>query len=80
MILAAIFDMDGVLTDSEPLINAAAVEMFREMGLTVRPEDFISTSVLRRSALMRSTCSSFRNGFLLFPERRRSCIRAGRRA
>lgn len=41
MILAAIFDMDGVLTDSEPLINAAAVEMFREMGLTVRPEDFI---------------------------------------
>ncbi len=35
-----IFDMDGVLTDSEPLINAAAVAMFRERGLTVRPEDF----------------------------------------
>jgi beta-phosphoglucomutase len=40
-IKAVIFDMDGVLTDSEPLINAAAIEMFREMGLTVRPEDFI---------------------------------------
>jgi HAD superfamily hydrolase (TIGR01509 family) len=33
--------MDGVLTDSEPLINAAAVAMFREIGLIVKPEDFI---------------------------------------
>jgi beta-phosphoglucomutase len=32
--------MDGVLTDSEPLINAAAVAMFRERGLEVQPEDF----------------------------------------
>ena len=38
---AVIFDMDGVLTDSEPLINAAAVAMFREMGLLVQPEDFL---------------------------------------
>ncbi len=38
---AVIFDMDGVLTDSEPLINAAAVAMFRERGLAVQPEDFI---------------------------------------
>jgi beta-phosphoglucomutase-like phosphatase (HAD superfamily) len=29
--------MDGVLTDSEPLINAAAVEMFRERGVPVAP-------------------------------------------
>src|SRR5690348_1499361 len=40
-IRAAIFDMDGVLTDSEPLINAAAVAMFKELGLSVRPEDFL---------------------------------------
>lgn len=40
VIEAVIFDMDGVLTDSEPLINAAAVAMFRERGLMVRPEDF----------------------------------------
>ncbi len=33
--------MDGVLTDSEPLINAAAVAMFRERGLTVQPADFL---------------------------------------
>ena len=40
-IRAAIFDMDGVLTDSEPLINAAAVAMFREKGLSVQPDDFL---------------------------------------
>lgn len=37
---AVIFDMDGVLTDSEPLINAAAIAMFDERGLRVRPDDF----------------------------------------
>lgn len=40
-ISAVIFDMDGVLTDSEPLINAAAIEMFREKGLVVQPADFL---------------------------------------
>jgi HAD superfamily hydrolase (TIGR01509 family) len=39
-IKAVIFDMDGVLTDSEPLINAAAAAMFKEKGLIVGPEDF----------------------------------------
>jgi len=37
---AVIFDMDGVLADSEPLICAAAMEMFREQGLVVQPADF----------------------------------------
>ncbi len=37
---AVIFDMDGVLTDSEPLICTAACAMFREHGLRVQPEDF----------------------------------------
>jgi beta-phosphoglucomutase len=40
-IRAVIFDMDGVLVDSEPLINAAAIAMFREQGLIVQPEDFL---------------------------------------
>lgn len=39
-IRAVVFDMDGVLTDSEPLINSAAVAMFEERGLVVKPEDF----------------------------------------
>ena len=41
IIRAVIFDMDGVLTDSEPLINEAAIAMFKEKGLTVQPDDFI---------------------------------------
>jgi beta-phosphoglucomutase len=40
-IRAVIFDMDGVLVDSEPLINAAAVAMFRENGLAVQSDDFL---------------------------------------
>jgi HAD superfamily hydrolase (TIGR01509 family) len=40
-IRAVIFDMDGVLVDSEPLINAAAIAMFKEKGLTVQPDDFL---------------------------------------
>ncbi len=40
-VAAVIFDMDGVLTDSEPLINAAAIAMFREKGLGVVPDDVL---------------------------------------
>jgi HAD superfamily hydrolase (TIGR01509 family) len=37
-----IFDMDGVLVDSEPFICEAAMRMFQETyGLAVRKEDFI---------------------------------------
>jgi len=35
-----IFDMDGVLVDSEPFICRAACLMFEELGLAVKPEDF----------------------------------------
>ncbi len=38
---SVIFDMDGVLADSEPLICAAAMEMFRRRGVVVREEDFL---------------------------------------
>ena len=36
-----IFDMDGVLVDSEEFINKAACMMFEELGLKVQPEDFV---------------------------------------
>jgi beta-phosphoglucomutase len=36
-----IFDMDGVLVDSEPFICRAACQMFAEHGLKVQPEDFV---------------------------------------
>lgn len=41
MIRGVLFDMDGVLTDSEPFICKAAVLMFRELGYEVTPDDFI---------------------------------------
>lgn len=41
MIQAVIFDMDGVLVDSEPFISEAAVRMFNEKGYNVKHEDFI---------------------------------------
>lgn len=40
MIKGVLFDMDGVLVDSEPYICKAAIMMFDELGIMVRPEDF----------------------------------------
>ena len=41
MIQAVLFDMDGVLVDSEEFICKAAIIMFKEKGLSVREKDFI---------------------------------------
>ncbi|MGA2253468.1 MAG: HAD-IA family hydrolase [Thermoguttaceae bacterium] len=40
MTTAVLFDMDGVLVDSEPIINAAAIRALAEFGIQARPEDF----------------------------------------
>ena len=40
MIKGVLFDMDGVLVDSEPFICKAAILMFSEIGLEVSPDDF----------------------------------------
>jgi beta-phosphoglucomutase len=40
MIKGVLFDMDGVLVDSEPFICKAAIMMFEELGICVLPEDF----------------------------------------
>ncbi|MFC2115670.1 HAD family hydrolase [Bacteroidota bacterium] len=41
MLKAVLFDMDGVLVDSEEYIRNAAIEMFREKGHTVHALDFM---------------------------------------
>jgi HAD superfamily hydrolase (TIGR01509 family) len=38
--MGVIFDMDGVLVLSEPLLAEAAIRMFAEKGATVGPEEF----------------------------------------
>jgi len=40
MIRGVLFDMDGVLADSEKFICKAAIMMFSEIGLKVNPDDF----------------------------------------
>lgn len=40
MIQGVLFDMDGVLADSESFICKAAIMMFRELGIEVHAEDF----------------------------------------
>ena len=40
MTTAVLFDMDGVLVDSEPIIRAAAIRALAEFGVTARDEDF----------------------------------------
>jgi beta-phosphoglucomutase len=38
--LAILFDMDGVLVDTEPVINKAAIIGLKEFGVTAQPDDF----------------------------------------
>jgi beta-phosphoglucomutase len=40
MIKGVLFDMDGVLVDSEPFICKAAIIMFAELGVKASPDDF----------------------------------------
>jgi sugar-phosphatase len=42
-----IFDIDGLLIDSEPLWNEAATEIFKQYGITLTEQQYISTTGLR---------------------------------
>ncbi len=44
---AVIFDMDGVLIDSEPLWRRAEVEVFKVVGVTLEQDDLAATMGLR---------------------------------
>lgn len=41
MITSILFDMDGVLIDSEEYISKAAIEFFKTLGVNAKAEDFI---------------------------------------
>jgi mannitol-1-/sugar-/sorbitol-6-/2-deoxyglucose-6-phosphatase len=42
-----IFDMDGLLIDSEPLWNEAADEIFKQYGLHITPQQYATTTGMR---------------------------------
>lgn len=44
---AAIFDMDGLLIDSEPYWNQAADAVFQEYGFTLSPAEYATTTGMR---------------------------------
>ncbi|MCB9778694.1 MAG: hexitol phosphatase HxpB [Alphaproteobacteria bacterium] len=45
--IAAIFDMDGLLVDSEPLWVRAEIEVFATVGVSLSPDDCATTTGLR---------------------------------
>lgn len=47
MIRAAIFDMDGLLIDSEPLWQRAEMELFSALGVPISPERCVETRGFR---------------------------------
>lgn len=51
---AVIFDMDGLLVDSEPLWRRAEVEVFRSEGLAITEEDCKTTMGLRLDDVVRA--------------------------
>jgi sugar-phosphatase len=50
---SVIFDMDGLLVDSEPLWNEAADEVFRKHGMSLSPENYAATTGLRTKEFVR---------------------------
>lgn len=59
---AVLFDMDGVLCNSEDLSRRAAVDVFTEMGVEVTVDDFVpfmGTGKKGRDYETNSTCCGF---------------------
>lgn len=59
MIEAVIFDMDGVLIDSEPLWQRTEVEIFSDIGIQLTPEMQLYTKGLRSDEMVQYWLSRF---------------------
>ena len=47
MIQAVIFDMDGILIDSEPFWREAEIEVFKDVNITLTERDCMDTQGIR---------------------------------
>jgi HAD superfamily hydrolase (TIGR01509 family) len=59
MIRAAIFDMDGLLIDSEPFWRKAEIEIFKERGITLTEDDCRGTKGMRVDEVVKHWSSVF---------------------
>ena len=60
MIKAVIFDMDGILIDSEPLWQQTEMALFAELGVELTEEMLVNTRGLRSEEMVHYWCSRFK--------------------
>lgn len=63
-----IFDMDGLLIDSEPFWAQAADEVFKELGVSLTPEQYVTTTGLRTKEFLEHWFTYFNLPSHLLPE------------
>ncbi len=59
-----IFDMDGLLIDSEPLWNEAAAEVFKRYDIKLTPEQYASTTGMRTKEFIERWFSFFKKAII----------------
>jgi len=69
---AVLFDMDGVLVDSEEYIRNAAVQMFMEKGYRVTPEDFLPFTGMGENRYLGGVAEKHRIPFKLEKDKART--------
>lgn len=72
MIKAVLFDMDGVLLESEEFINRAGVLMFREKGFEVHPDDFLPFTGMGEDRYLGGVAEKYNIPFDVAQDKRRT--------
>lgn len=71
-IKAVLFDMDGVLLDSEKYICQAGIEMYKEKGFHVAPEDFLPFTGMGENKYLGSVAENYNIPFQLEKDKART--------
>jgi len=72
MIKAVLFDMDGVLVDSEEFICKAAILMFKEKGLMVKEKDFLPFIGMGENLYLGGVAEKYGFPFDIIPDKKRT--------